>query len=41
MQIISQNKKNPNSILALAKASQTIVYECLVKLDGKIRREVV
>lgn len=41
IELISNNPSDRNSILALAQASQTIVYETLVRLDPKIRRNVV
>ena len=41
IEIISSNPKAENSLFTLAQASNTIVYENLVRLDGKIRRVVV
>ena len=41
VEIISSSSSDPNSLAALAQASDTIVYECLVRLDKSIRREIV
>jgi alanine racemase len=41
IQVISSNPDHPNSIFALSKAANTIPYEILVKIDPKIRREIV
>jgi alanine racemase len=41
IQLISSQKKDSNTLYALAEASGTIVYECLVRLDAKIRREII
>ena len=41
IQVISSNPDHPNSIYALSKAANTIPYEILVKIDPKIRREVI
>ena len=41
VEIISLNPKDPHNMAALAAASDTIVYECLVRLDKGIRREIV
>jgi len=41
IEIIANKANADNSIYALAAKSETIVYENLVKLDPKIRREVV
>lgn len=40
VQLISADPKAENSMYALAAASETIVYECLVRLDRGIRREI-
>ena len=40
VQLISADQKMPNTIYALADASETIVYECLTRLDKGIRREI-
>ena len=40
MQLISADPKAENSMYALAEASETIVYECLVRLDRGMRREI-
>ena len=39
--LISSRPSDPNSMQALAQASDTIVYECLVNLDKGMRREIV
>lgn len=41
VEIISDNPRAKNSMMSLAEASGTIVYETLVKLDRGIRREIV
>ena len=41
VEIISSSPSDPNSLVALAQASDTIVYECLVRLDKSMRREIV
>ena len=41
LEVVSNKVNAHNSIYALAKAANTIPYEILVKLDPKIRREVV
>lgn len=41
IQLISEKKDSPNDLYKLAESSQTIVYECLVRLDKGIRREVI
>jgi len=41
VEIISSSPSDPNSLAALAQASDTIVYECLVRLDKGIRREII
>jgi len=41
IEIISCNKKSQNTIVDLAKASETIPYECLIRFDKWMRREVV
>lgn len=41
VEIISSSPSDPNSLAALAQASDTIVYECLVRLDKSMRREIV
>jgi hypothetical protein len=35
------NPKNNNTLLALAKASETIPYECLIRFDKGMRREII
>jgi len=40
VQLISSEVKAENSMYALAQASETIVYECLVRLDRGMRREI-
>jgi len=39
--VISPNKSSGFSMENLAQKSQTIVYECLVRLDPMLRREIV
>ncbi len=41
VEIISDNPRAKNSMQNLAEASETIVYETLVKLDRGIRREIL
>jgi len=41
VEIVSDNPRAKNSLQNLAEASDTIVYETLVKLDRGIRREIV
>lgn len=41
VEIISNDPDAKNSMAKLAEASDTIVYEALVKLDRGIRREIV
>ncbi len=41
IELISCDSDAQNSLYALAKASDTIVYECLVRLDKGMRREIV
>jgi alanine racemase len=41
VEIISSSASDTNSLAALAQASDTIVYECLVRLDKSMRREIV
>lgn len=41
VEIISSSASDINSLTALAQASDTIVYECLVRLDKSMRREIV
>lgn len=41
IEVISCNKKDKNSIENLAQASETISYECLIRLDKWMRREIV
>lgn len=41
IEIISDNPRAKNTMVSLADASWTIVYETLVKLDRGIRREIV
>jgi len=41
IEIISCNNKDKNTLLDLAKASETIPYECLIRLDRGMRREII
>lgn len=41
VEIVSDNARAKNSLVHLAEASDTIVYETLVHLDRGIRREIV
>lgn len=41
IEIISCNQKDKNTLLDLAKASETISYECLIRLDKWMRREII
>lgn len=41
IEIISCNIKEKNTLMALAEASQTIPYECLIRFDRGMRREIV
>lgn len=41
IEIISCNNKNKNTLLALANASETIPYECLIRFDRGMRREII
>lgn len=41
VEIVSENPHAKNSLINLAKQSDTIVYESLVKLDRWIRREII
>lgn len=41
IEIVSNDPKAPNSLYALAQASDTIVYENLVRIDKSLRREIV
>jgi alanine racemase len=41
IQIISCNPKDKNTLSALAEASQTIPYECLIRFDKGMRRQII
>ncbi len=41
IEIISCNNKDKNTLLDLAKATETIPYECLIRLDRGMRREII
>ncbi len=41
IEIVSNDPKAPNSLYALAQASDTIVYENLVRIDKSLRREII
>ncbi len=41
IEIISCEPKKQNTLFALAKASETIPYECLIRFDKGMRREIV
>lgn len=41
IELISCNLKDKNTLAALSEASQTIPYECLIRLDRGMRREIV
>lgn len=41
VQLISSNLKDENTMYRLAQESKTIVYECLIRLNSKLRREIV
>lgn len=41
IEIISSNPKNKNTLVDLAQASQTIPYECLIRFDKGMRREII
>ena len=41
VQLISNSPEDHHTLQALAQASDTIVYECLVRLDKGIRREII
>lgn len=41
VEIVSCEPKKENTLLALVEASETITYECLIRLDKWMRREIV
>lgn len=41
IEIISCDSKKSNTLLALAEASETIPYECLIRFDKGMRREII
>lgn len=41
IEIISCETKKDNTLIALAKASETIPYECLIRFDRGMRREII
>ena len=41
VEIISSNKKDKNTFYTMAKSSQTIAYEIMVKIRANIRKTII